>query len=990
SQTEPPVVECYETATFNSDICQWIVTGEKPTRPVTACYETATFNNVTCQWDVTGDMPARPVTACYESATFNHETCKWDVTGTQPERPVTACYETATFNHETCKWDVTGTQPERPVTACYETATFNHETCKWDVTGTQPERPVTACYETATFNTQTCKWDVTGTQPERPVTACYETATFNAQTCAWDVTGTQPERPVTACYETATFNAQTCAWDVTGEPNAPIVTTADACDSYVWAVNGQTYSASGVYNYSANCQDYTLNLTITNCNEGCYAAEVYYFNQGLTKLGTAPNPERSIPTNALGAPDGQNPPVYAPVQNFVSLGFGGEIQLAFAYPIANGPGADIKIWESSASVNAETARIEVSQDGLGYTSVGTISQTGEVDFDAAFSDYIRFVRIVDISNPALFANNQVQDGFDVDAVECLHGEYVPKCTATEIILVDQGTNAVGGPVTAIRSNPALALGPIESEIVGTVNFFSLGFGGKIIVAFDGPIANGPGDDVKIGEITWNNDCTNYPERVDVMASQDGVSFVTIGQLCHDGSLDLGPLAWAKFIQLVDVSDPSKFPADADGYDISGIECLNGDYVPQGCYATRVVAFDQKKNADGSDVLAVRSDANQALGAPEAADPNVVNYVSLGFGGSIVLGFDGPVANGSGDDIKIHEITFGYNCGNYPETVEVFASQDGVSYVYLGSNCMTSSFDLGSLSWAQFIKIVDVSDASLFPANADGYDVNGIECLNGPAEDPGDDGLEPCTMQAVVIYAPGNRKNGLPLAAERADANNALGAPQNNDTYNFASLGFGGSITLGYDFVVFNLSGNDIKVVETSFGSPNCSRYPEEARIEASKDLVSWTDLGIVCLDGEVDLGPLSWAQYVRVTDVSDITKFSGNDDGFDVDAVVVINGGCKNFARFAENTSTNMSALSINAYPNPASEYTVLKIDGTRNGENWTVDIMDAAGRLVERKSFPSTDVHTEFMLNVSSYEAGIYQIIATNGTDRLNQRLVK
>ncbi|MFM7218219.1 MAG: T9SS type A sorting domain-containing protein, partial [Bacteroidota bacterium] len=79
----------------------------------------------------------------------------------------------------------------------------------------------------------------------------------------WVVTGTQPAQPSIACYETATFNGTTCQWVVTGSPNPAITTTASACDSYVWSANGSTYTASGTYNYSANCQDYVLNLTVT-------------------------------------------------------------------------------------------------------------------------------------------------------------------------------------------------------------------------------------------------------------------------------------------------------------------------------------------------------------------------------------------------------------------------------------------------------------------------------------------------------------------------------------------------------------------------------------------------------------------------------------------------------------------------------------------------------------------------------------------------------
>jgi len=207
-------------------------------------------------------QPTQPPTACYQTATFSAQTCSWVLTGTQPTQPPTACYQTAAFNTQTCAWVLTGTQPTQPPTACYQTATFNTQTCAWVLTGTQPTQPPTACYQTATFNTQTCAWVLTGTQPTQPPTACYQTATFNTQTCSWDVTGTQPIQPPTACYQTASFNTQTCAWVLTGLPNPVAVTTDSACSSYVWNVNGQSYTTSNTYTYFANCQDYQLNLTI--------------------------------------------------------------------------------------------------------------------------------------------------------------------------------------------------------------------------------------------------------------------------------------------------------------------------------------------------------------------------------------------------------------------------------------------------------------------------------------------------------------------------------------------------------------------------------------------------------------------------------------------------------------------------------------------------------------------------------------------------------
>ncbi|NDE11491.1 MAG: hypothetical protein EBZ95_13160, partial [Chitinophagia bacterium] len=114
-------------------------------------------------------IPAPPIgLSCWQTTTFNTLTCSWIVSGTQATQPTLACYETlGSFNTITCAWDVIGTQPAQPTLACYETlGSFNTTTCAWDVIGTQPVPPTLACYETlGSFNTTTCAWDVIGTQP---------------------------------------------------------------------------------------------------------------------------------------------------------------------------------------------------------------------------------------------------------------------------------------------------------------------------------------------------------------------------------------------------------------------------------------------------------------------------------------------------------------------------------------------------------------------------------------------------------------------------------------------------------------------------------------------------------------------------------------------------------------------------------------------------------------------------------------------------------
>jgi len=476
---------------------------------------------------------------------------------------------------------------------------------------------------------------------------------------------------------------------------------------------------------------------------GCYASSVSFFNQGKTALGTDVNPERSFPERALGAPNAQTPAVNAAYQDFVSLGFGGVLEVAFAAPIANGPGADIRIWESSATASSERSLIEVSQDGLGYLPVGQITADGEVDFGDAFSDFIQFVRITDVT-----PNNgggQVTDGYDVDAVECLHGEYVaPGCYPNMVVSFNQGpAQDQLTPVAAERSNPNKALFMPENDY--TQNFFTLGFGGEITLKFESPIKNGEGDDVRVIESTFgasvDGNCARYPETIRAYASQDGCNFIYLGEGCQDTDFDLGILGWAQYIKLVDISplDATYFgtsPSVSDGYDLDGVMCLNGyeeNPVPADLTAgsaTSWVSFNQGKRKDGNDVAGSRSNPDNALGMPQGGD--VINFVSLGFGGDIVLKFDYVIFdNPTDNDLLIVETTYNNEvCGTYPEKVMVEGSLDGENWVVLTEElCLDGEVDINAAGAIQYIRIKDRSMASQFSNSADGYDVDGVVVIN---------------------------------------------------------------------------------------------------------------------------------------------------------------------------------------------------------------------------------------------------------------------
>src|SRR5688572_1782667 len=89
--------------------------------------------------------------------------------------------------------------------------------------------------------------------------------------------------------------------------------------------------------------------------------------------------------------------------------------------------------------------------------------------------------------------------------------------ADTVISSSQGIMKNGAPVPAARSDNTAALGVAEENTVDT-NFFSLGFGGNIILGFDNGISSG----VFVVEST-NPD---YPlEQAAVEVSEDGITWM---------------------------------------------------------------------------------------------------------------------------------------------------------------------------------------------------------------------------------------------------------------------------------------------------------------------------------------------------------------------------------------------------------------------------------------------------------------------------------
>lgn len=172
---------------------------------------------------------------------------------------------------------------------------------------------------------------------------------------------------------------------------------------------------------------------------------------------------------------------------------------------------------------------------------------------------------------------------------------------------------------------------------------------------------------------------------------------------------------------------------------------------------------------------------------------------------------------------------------------------------------------------------------------------------------------------VTVFEQGLRKDGAPVPVEASDTTKALGEAQFNETSNYVALGFGGEIVIKFDNLIINGPGSDIQVVETSPGDSSCDDYPEMVSIYASKtgedgtwvylgdpsgvkisDYVAINTAGVklypsLCLSGNLELGSLDWAKYLKFIDVSDrlSPRFAEDADGYDLDGVLALHCGAE-------------------------------------------------------------------------------------------------
>ena len=714
---------------------------------------------------------------------------------------------------------------------------------------------------------------------------------------------------------------------ITVGENTTASVSATSCDTYTWALNGQTYTSSGAYyatsTNAAGCTlTTTLNLTINTSsavtlNVSINQGDVYAFNgQNLTTGG-------QYIMNSTGANG-------CPMVTTLNL---------TVVPVSN------------------------------PTDCGT-NKIANGDFEAGNTGfYSSYTYTADLSgNSEMVPENRIAVGTNANNY---HPQFIGTGRTGKFLIVNGNTQTVK---ELWAQDVDVTAGREYVFTMYTQNLY-------------------PSNPPRFSFRVTPNDLISNPVQIgtfNATTGRNGWIEVTATYISeYTGSARLS---------IYDI-DLTKTGNDFGIDDISFIETC-----PVGCSPVEVISYNPGPSSDFlTPISSDRTDASEALGTPENSDVATsaanYNFVSLGFAGDITLKFAYPIKNGAGDDLYVVETSFGSPaCARYPEKIRAYASQDNCNWVYLGEGCQNTYFDLQGLNWAQYVKIVDMTNPESFQGLVDGYDLDGVVCLHGEELNPVPTDLVFGSAQEIISYEPGQRKNGSDVVAARKIPANALGVPQNNNTINFVSLGFGGSLVVKFDYVIFDAPGVDVQMVETSFGNPSCTGYPEKAMVEGSLfENGPWTLLstgGDLCLDGGIDVAAAGVVQYLRVTDRSNPSSFSGTADGYDVDGFIVSNNCQNSAAKFAAHTDNNETAnevASSSVYPNPFSDFVNVAISTGDLDKTATIKVVNYLGQQVFTHTLSvtaSSEVSTS--LNLSNLSSGVYFLTVETNNSRETMKVVK
>jgi hypothetical protein len=417
----------------------------------------------------------------------------------------------------------------------------------------------------------------------------------------------------------------------------------------------------------------------------------------------------------------------------------------------------------------------------------------------------------------------------------------------------------------------------------------------------------------------------------------------------------------------------------------------------------------------------RSIPAQAKVAEQSDITGDMNFLSLGFGGQIVLRSSEWFCNGPGADVTVFETTWGDpTCRpTNSEQALVEFSEDGINWIAPGvtpgtngtatnglggvyNTCYNGSFDITPLTKAQYVRITDRTnpDWKVSGDGVDAYDVDGIvanyECGVTPPP-PANCGFEQGVASQFVGQAgnfPGRgivgaRKNfananineaGFPVAAFTnpglRDSGPAAGQ------YNFWSLGFGGWACFQLPYTIFDGPGNDIYSFETTWNNQPCPNYNEKARVMVSADGVNWSSAVTICKDAlsipgtspAIDLASFGAGfgivNYIRYEDASSVSDFGGGADSYDIDNIAIAQIAPVDPSQ-PDNFSCDNATGNRNSFPFGASTF----MEGGVPEEMFALDIV--GGNIVSDK--------LSFMATIAEEGGYTYTVRSSTGQEVMN-----
>ncbi|MEM9954594.1 MAG: hypothetical protein AAF846_23495 [Chloroflexota bacterium] len=240
----------------------------------------------------------------------------------------------------------------------------------------------------------------------------------------------------------------------------------------------------------------------------------------------------------------------------------------------------------------------------------------------------------------------------------------PSCGATSVQSVILGPDGLNNPLEGVVTDELRALGDAQDDL--TANALSLGYAGAINLTFSPPIQNVVGPDIQVYETSAGDTL----ETARILASNDGFNWTQLGVAQGDGTFDLGTLASAQYIRVVDVSRPQDFSqnASSNGFDLDAIEIINCiSNIPDVDFVPLDVCWIAHRNGTGATAWEIRNtNPLPLLNTPE-----------------VKLRYDWEVFDGQGNRVQPQQI--GYDSTN-PNPVDTpYAQQMVVTWYLVAGN-----------------------------------------------------------------------------------------------------------------------------------------------------------------------------------------------------------------------------------------------------------------------------------------------------------------